>query len=66
MMLLTNGQPHLVPPRGDDHGLQPLVGHAQVEGGQLAQLTGDAFHNLGVNLGNLVLKIEMLYKSKQM
>ena len=48
--------PHLVAPRGDDHGLQPLVGHAQVEGGQLAQLTCDPLHNLSVDLGNLVLK----------
>ena len=60
MISLTNVKPNLVPPGGDDHGLQPLVGHAQVEGGQLAQLTGDSFNNLSVNLSNLVLKIEIL------
>ena len=49
------GRPHLVPPGGDHHGLQPLVGHAQVEGGQLAQLTRHPVHNLSVDPRNLVL-----------
>jgi hypothetical protein len=43
-------------PGGESHGLQPLVGHPQVEGLQVGgQLLRHALHNLRVDGRNLVL-----------
>ena len=46
---------HLVAGGGEGHGLQPLVGDAEVEGGELAQLLGDPLHDLLVNLRHALL-----------
>ena len=55
------GLSHLVPPGGDHHGLQPLIGHSQVEGGQLSQLTGNPLYNLSVDPRYLVLNKKFRY-----
>ena len=46
---------YLVAGGGEGHGLQPLVGDAEVEGGELAQLLGDPLHDLLVNLRHALL-----------